>query len=159
MNRPTTTESLPEDRTMRSSRLFSVPQEALWSFFENAAELAKWWGPAGFTNEFHEFDFRTGGAWRFVMRGPDGAEYPMNKVFVRVDKPETIVLDHIDPVHGFRMFMNLHGTSHGTMLEWIMVFDLADEAARVRPFVKPANEQNLDRLDALLNLPPGGGRP
>jgi uncharacterized protein YndB with AHSA1/START domain len=159
MNRPENTDNLPEDRTIRSSRQFGAPQAVLWSQFENPDQLAKWWGPAGFTNEFHEFDFRPGGAWRFVMRSPDGAEYSMNKVFVRVEQPETIVLDHIDPVHGFRMFMNFHGTSNGTMLEWIMVFDFADEAAKVRPFVEVANEQNFDSLDALLKQSTKGGQP
>ncbi|MCB1097766.1 MAG: SRPBCC domain-containing protein [Verrucomicrobiae bacterium] len=36
--------------------------------------LAKWWGPAGFTNTFHEFDFQKGGRWHFTMHGTDGAK-------------------------------------------------------------------------------------
>lgn len=159
MNRPVNTGNLPEERTIRSSRPFAAPPARLWSLFENPEILATWWGPSGFTNAFHEFDFRPGGAWRFAMRGPDGVEYPMNKVFVRVDKPETIVLDHIDAVHGFRMFITFHGVQDGTLLDWVMVFDFPDEAAKVRPFVEPANEQNFDRLNALLNGPTTGDPP
>ena len=44
----------------------------------------QWWGPNGFTNTFHEFDLRPGGAWRFIMHGPDGTDYPNESVFVEV---------------------------------------------------------------------------
>lgn len=47
--------------------------------------------------------------------------------------------------------MRFHDVADGTRLEWIMVFDHAEEAATVRPFVEPANEQNFDRLAAYLN--------
>ena len=36
---------------------------------------ARWWGPDGFTNTITTFDLRPGGAWRFVMHGPDGTNY------------------------------------------------------------------------------------
>src|SRR5690606_37979399 len=104
MNRPTGTNGLPEARTIRTSRAFGTARAKLWSLFENPADLSMWWGPAGFSNTFEEFDFRPGGAWRFVMRGPDGAEYPMRKRFTAIAPFERIVLDHDDPVHGFRMF-------------------------------------------------------
>jgi uncharacterized protein YndB with AHSA1/START domain len=159
MTMPENTENLPADRTIRSSRVFGASRGRLWTLFGNPDLLARWWGPAGFINEFHEFDFRPGGTWRFTMRGLDGAEYPMRKVFVEVAEPERIVLDHIDPVHGFRMFMTFREAPEGTVLDWIMVFDFTDEAAKVRPFIGPANEQNFDRLNALLKQSTMGGQP
>jgi len=151
MIRPGNTRNLPVDRTIRSSRTFSATREALWALFENPADLGAWWGPAGFTNTFQDFEFWPGGAWRFVMHGPDGSDYAMDKIFVRIQRPETIVLDHIDPVHGFRMFIELTETVGGTRMDWTMVFDHAEEVIKVRPFVEPANEQNFDRLAARLN--------
>lgn len=159
MNRPDNTHDLPAARTIRSSRVLPASRRDLWALFESPESLAGWWGPAAFTNEFHEFDFRPGGVWHLTMRGPDGAEYQMNKVFVRVDKPERIVLDHIDPVHGFRMFMIFREAPEGTALDWIMVFDFPDEAAKVRPFVETANEQNFDRLSALSKHIARGAQP
>ena len=35
--------------------------------------MAQWWGPHTFTNPVCEMDVRPGGAYRIVMRGPDGA--------------------------------------------------------------------------------------
>ena len=144
------TQDLPDDRTIRTSRTFATTREILWTLFENPEHLEVWWGPSGFTNTFEAFDFRDGGAWRFVMHGPNGAAYPMRKTFVAIRKPEVIILDHEDPVHGFRMFMNFYAAEGGTTLDWNMAFDHAEEAARVRPFVEPANEQNLDRLEQRL---------
>lgn len=149
--RPEGADDLPEARTIRASRSFKAPRERLWDLFENPTDLAAWWGPAGFTNHFETFEFKPGGAWRFVMRDPDGNSYFMNKRFVEVAAPRVIVLDHLDPVHGFRMSLLFHEVPEGTLLEWIMEFDHAAEATKVRPFVEPANEQNLDRLAAHLN--------
>jgi hypothetical protein len=39
-----------------------------------------------------------------------------------------------------------------------MRFDDPAEAARIRPVVEPANEQNLDRLAALLSGTPSSVR-
>lgn len=158
MNASGTTEEFPPDRTIRSSRVFPYPPERIWQAFRDPAALAAWWGPAGFTNDFEEFDFRIGGAWKFTMRGPDGSAYPMHKTFVKIDPNARIVLDHPDPVHGFRMHLHFGRVTEktaetgpgATEMRWAMVFDHAEEAGKVRPFVEPANEQNFDRLADYL---------
>ena len=157
--RPDTTADLPAERTIRSSRLFGATRKNVWSFFENPVHLGAWWGPEGFTNTFEAFEFREGGTWRFVMHGPDGSAYPMSKTFVTIHEYAGIVLDHDDPIHGHRLFMLFKDVGDGTLLEWLMVFDHAEEAAKVRPFVEPANEQNLDRLQAFLTRSSQGAPP
>jgi hypothetical protein len=37
-----------------------------------------------------------------------------------------------------------------TRLDWCQLFDTETEYARVRNIVDPANEQNLDRLEAVV---------
>jgi uncharacterized protein YndB with AHSA1/START domain len=54
--------------------------------------LKQWWGPHGFTNPVSELDVRPGGAWRIVMRGPDGVEHPAKGVYREVVEPEWLVL-------------------------------------------------------------------
>jgi uncharacterized protein YndB with AHSA1/START domain len=152
--RPDEPVNLPEDRTIRSSRTLQATRARVWPLFENRADLVAWWGPSGFVNTFEEFDFNPGGAWKLVMHAPDGSAYPMNKRFIRIEAPHQLVIDHIDEAHGFRMFIRLHEHGETTRLEWIMVFDRAEEAAKVRPFVEAANEQNFDRLaDYLFRKP------
>lgn len=53
--------------------------------------LAEWWGPHGMTTSVCEMDLRPGGAFRTVMRAPDGAEYPTNGVFLEIIPDRRIV--------------------------------------------------------------------
>jgi uncharacterized protein YndB with AHSA1/START domain len=135
-------------------RLLPWPREQVWAAFGDPARLAAWWGPAGFTNTFHEFDFRPAGAWRFTMHGPDGAAYAMDHRFREIVAPERIVVRHLQPGHDFTLTVTLTGRSGHTELAWRMLFDDPAEASRVRPFVVPANEQNLDRLETHLSGKP-----
>lgn len=133
-----------------SERVFAAPRERLFRAFSEPVQLARWWGPADFTNEFYEFDLRPGGRWRFAMHGPDGARYEQDREFVDVVAPERIVLDNPDPVHRFRMTMTFATHGEGTLLKWRMSFESASEFARVKDIIAAANEQNFDRLEVLL---------
>ena len=133
-----------------STRVFAAPREAVWRAHTDPELLARWWGPEGFTSEFHAFEPRPGGAWRFTMRGPDGAEFGMVREFVEVVPPERIVQDHLEPGHRFRMEMTMADEAPGTRLTWVMRFSEADELHQMREFVAAMNEQNFDRLEALL---------
>ena len=141
---------VPADREIVSTRAFDAPRGRVFAAFSDPAILARWWGPEGFASTFHEFDLRPGGAWRFVMHGPDGTDYPMEKHLLEVVPGERIVLRHEDPTHGFQMTMIFAEESGQTRLTWRMRFDTAEEAERVRSFVADANEQNFDRLAAQL---------
>lgn len=44
--------------TVRASRVIAETPGAIWDAFRDPGRLARWWGPAGFTNEFESFDFR-----------------------------------------------------------------------------------------------------
>ena len=54
--------------------------------------MARWWGPANFTNSACEMDVRPGGAYRIVMRSPEGVEYPIRGIFLEVARPERLVM-------------------------------------------------------------------
>ena len=84
------------------------------------------------------------------MRAPDGAGYVMNHRFAEIVPSERVVVRHLQPGHDFTLTITLAGHGEHTEVTWRMVFDDPAEAARVRAFVVPANEQNLDRLAAHL---------
>jgi uncharacterized protein YndB with AHSA1/START domain len=135
-----------------NTRIFPVPRERLFAMFSDPDELAGWWGPSGFTNTFHEFDFRPGGKWRFTMHGPDLKDYENEKTFVEVAKPERIVFDHFETMHGFRMTMSYEplGEGRATRLTWQMDFKDDSGNEKLKDFIAVANEQNFDRLEARL---------
>lgn len=138
------------DREIATTRVIDAPRERVFDAFSDPERLARWWGPAGFTSTFHEFDLRPGGAWRFILHGPNGANYPNESVFVEVVKPERIVFDHLSD-HWFRMTITLSTRpASQTLINWHMAFETAAERDRIRAIVTEANEQNLDRLVAEI---------
>ncbi|MEO6245533.1 MAG: SRPBCC family protein [Opitutaceae bacterium] len=136
-----------------STRLLPVPRDRVFAAYSDPVALARWWGPKKFTNVFHEFDFRPGGAWRFTMRGPDGASHKMDQRFTEIVAPERIVVRHIQQAHDFLLTMTFAERAGGTEVTWRMRFDDPAEGARLRDFLVVANGENLDRLAAHLSAP------
>ena len=72
-------------------RVFDAPREMVWRAWTEPEHIVQWWGPRGCTTRVEEFDFRPGGAWRYVMLTPDGSEMPQSGVFREIVARETIV--------------------------------------------------------------------
>jgi len=133
----------------RHTRLLPVLPEAVFGAFEDPALLARWWGPEGFRNTFHVFEFREGGEWDFTMHGPDGTDYPNQSRFLDIHPPSRIRIQHVNLPH-FQLTVDLEPAPGGTHLTWVGDFEDSDFAEKARGFLERANEQNLDRLAALL---------
>jgi uncharacterized protein YndB with AHSA1/START domain len=73
------------------TRVFDAPRELVWQAWTEPKHLAAWFGPEIFTIPVCEMDLRPGGAWRLVMRGPDGSEYPLSGIYREIVKPVRIV--------------------------------------------------------------------
>ena len=85
------------------------------------------------------------------MHAPDGTDYPQESVFVEVVKPERIVFDHM-PEHVYRAVITFAAEGGKTKVTFRMIHAIAAECEKVRPFVVEGNEQNFDRLEAVLGL-------
>ncbi len=133
-----------------SSRRLDFPRAHVFQAFSDPNRLKHWWGPEGFTNTIDQFDFRAGGAWRFTMHAPDGADFPNESEFVEIVPGERIVFVHERPVHRFRMTMTYADVERGTLLTWTMRFETPEDAALFRGCIENANQQNFDRLGAEL---------
>ena len=148
---PMTAPSVPARLEIVSSRLFDAPRAAVFEAFEDPAQLRTWWGPQGFTSTIHAFDFRPGGEWKLTMHGPDGTNYDNQSRFVEIEKPARVVFEHLSPVHWFVMTMTFADAPAGnTALTWRMVFEATPENEKLTAFLRGANEQNFDRLEAVL---------
>jgi uncharacterized protein YndB with AHSA1/START domain len=140
--------------TFSTTRQLAAPPAAVFAAMQDGERLARWWGPAGFTNRFDVFEFHAGGRWVFTMVGPDGTAYPNEAVFSRIEPGHQVVIQHVNqPL--FQLTIRLAPSAGGTLLHWDQAFADAAVAQAVRHIVEPANEQNLDRLAAEL----GGSGP
>jgi uncharacterized protein YndB with AHSA1/START domain len=140
----------PQGMEIVSTREFRVPRETVFDAFADPEQLARWWGPKGFRNTIKEFDLRPGGAWRFVMHGPDGTDFDNATDFIEVVRPGRIVFLHLGPMHRFRTTMTFEDHSGETKLTWLMQFEPDHSNEKLKPFIVEANEQNFDRLAAHL---------
>jgi len=132
-----------------SSVLLDATPEEVFEAYADPALLARWWGPAGFTNTFHEFDLRPGGRWRFDMHGPNGATYANESVFLEIAPPARLLIDHVCPPH-FKLLVTLTRRGNATEQVWRMRHASAEQREKLAPLIGPANEENFDRLGRLL---------
>src|ERR1041385_6613522 len=78
-----------------ATRVFDAPRELVWRMWTDPQHVVHWWGPNGFTNTLHEMDVRPGGAWRFIMHGPDGRDYKNKFIYKEVVKPSRLSYSHV----------------------------------------------------------------
>ena len=136
-------------RTLATSRLIAAPRTIIFRAIVEPKHLANWWGPAGFTNTFELCDPTPGGEWRFVMRSPDGKEHQNYSRFGEIIANERVIVDNLsDPQ--FQLTIGLADAGMGTQLTWRQLFPTIALRDQVASFALPANEQNIDRLQAEL---------
>lgn len=133
--------------TFETSREIAASPDEIFAAFSDPERLARWWGPAGFTNTFAVCEFKPGGRWSYVMHGPNGGNYRNESVFAEVDPPRKVVVQHVSEPK-YRLTIMLAPSAEGTTVSWSQAFEKADVARRIQHIVVPANEQNLDRLSA-----------
>jgi uncharacterized protein YndB with AHSA1/START domain len=134
-----TTNSIDLERDPRSiigTRVFDAPRELVFAAFTDPKHLAQWWGPDGFTTTTRSFDFHPGGAWRFVMHGPDGRDYQNRVTYDEIVPPEKLVYRHgggddVEPVQ-FTQTLTFEDLGNGrARLTWHGRFLTPEERARV----------------------------
>ena len=114
------------DREIVTTRLIDAPRELVFDAWTAPEHVSCWWGPNGFTLTIHEMDVRPGGAWRFIMHGPDGADYMNEIVFVEIARPERIVYDHVS-VPRFRQTATFEDEGGKTRLTMRGLFETAQD--------------------------------
>jgi uncharacterized protein YndB with AHSA1/START domain len=133
--------------TFRTSREIPATVEQVFAALSHPERLARWWGPAGFTNSFALCEFKPGGRWLLTMHGPDGKNYPNENVFAEIEPPSKVVVAH-DSEPKYRLTITLAPSERGALVTRSQAFENPGVASRIEHIVVPANEQNLERLAA-----------
>ena len=81
----------PSDTTIQMTRVFDAPRDLVFEAHSSAEHMSNWWGPRKYEVISAEYDFRPGGKWRIVHRGPDGDEHGFRGEFKEIVPPERIV--------------------------------------------------------------------
>ena len=75
------------DLILEMKRVLPATPSVVFGAFSDSNELAKWWGPEGFTTPSLEFDPRVGESYRIEMQPPDGHAFYLAGEFREVDAP------------------------------------------------------------------------
>ncbi len=143
--------SAPEPVEILSSRVFAFSREDVFAAFADPERLALWWGPDGFTNVINTFEFQPGGTWVITMTFDGGAVFVNRSTFLDIVVPERIRFTHHEPLHVFDMDMQFDAVSEtASRLTWHMRMQPNEENTKFTKFIALANEQNFDRLEAVL---------
>lgn len=82
----------PSDREIRITRDFDAPRQLVWEAYTRPELLKRWLGAMpGWSWAVCEMDVREGGRYRWVWRGPDGAEMGLGGEYREVVPPERLV--------------------------------------------------------------------
>ena len=83
--------SLPTEREVVMTRVFDAPRRLVFDALTKPELLKRWFGPRGWSLVVCEADLKVGGAWRWVLRGPDGRDMGMRGVYQEIKPPERLV--------------------------------------------------------------------
>jgi uncharacterized protein YndB with AHSA1/START domain len=90
-----------DELTLEMRRVLRVVSSVVFEAFSDSSELAKSWGPEGFTTPSLEFEPRVGETHRIEMQPPEGDPFYLTGEFREVDPPArlayTFVWEDPDP--------------------------------------------------------------
>jgi uncharacterized protein YndB with AHSA1/START domain len=136
---------------LRLIRVYDAPVRAVWDAWTVPEQVAKWWGPRGFTLTTHDKDFRVGGHWRYTMHGPDGVDYPNYTRYHEIEPCAKLVYEHgasaEDAPALFHVTVTFEEKQGQTSMELVMALATAAAAEETRRFIKKAGgDATWDRL-------------
>ena len=77
LNTGTLKVTTPSPREVVLTRVFDAPRDLVFEALTRPELLKRWFGPHGWNLVVCEVDLRVGGAWRYVLEGPDGRSMGM----------------------------------------------------------------------------------
>ena len=148
------TVTTPSDLEIVMTREFDAPRDLVFLAHSSCEHMSRWWGPAKYEIESCEFDFRDGGKWRIVQRGPDGDEHGFRGEFREVVPPERITWTfEYEGFPGSISVQTLTLEEHDgrTTLTSRVVFDtVAERDGMLQSGMESGANESMQRLDAYL---------
>ena len=82
---------LADDVVVEARQTIAAPRERVFAAFTEADQIRQWWGPGDFTCPEAEVDLRPGGAYRLLMRSPEGEMMAVAGTYQTVEAPHLLV--------------------------------------------------------------------
>jgi len=82
---------MPSDREVVLTRVFDAPRHLVFDALTKPEHVMRWFGPPSCPIVSCEIDFRVGGGWRYILRGPDVKAMGMRGVYREITRPERLI--------------------------------------------------------------------
>ncbi|HEX6228509.1 MAG TPA: SRPBCC domain-containing protein [Solirubrobacterales bacterium] len=139
--------------SLEKARVLDAPRSEVFVACTNPGELAKWWGPRGFTVPNVELDLSVGGSYRIAMQPPEGEVFHLHGEFREVDPPGRLVYTFAweppDPDDRETVVTMTFGEL-GEATE-LVVFQEGFATEARRALHEQGWEDSLDRLEELIS--------
>jgi len=153
----------PESKSITLERIIHAPAELIYSAWIEPSHVERWWGPNGFTTHSVVIDARPGGAMSYVMRAPDGTEYPCRGEFIEVERNRKLTVrsapldEQGQPVVWVVNSMELFPEGASTRLVLTATAEATDSPAAIA-MLAGMREGWSQSLDRMLGFAEGEGR-
>jgi len=151
---PGTSFIMPSSRELVFSRVVNASRSVVFDAVTNPARLRRWYGLIPHTMTTCEIDLRPGGAWRHVLRAPDGQEFRFRSEYLEILPPLRLVYAEgfeQNPGHEHVLTMTFEQRGDQTLLTvWLRYKSAADRERHLRSGIQAGMREMLDRLDAFL---------
>lgn len=141
------------EHTVAVTRVFDAPRERVFAAWTQAAQLAHWFGPKGFSVHSCEADARPGGLFRLCMRSPQGEDYWVRGSYREVAAPERLIIQcTADDAHGVQRLeetITVHLAAEGDRTRLTLratATGAGSEAAAMLRGMEQGWSETLDRL-------------
>lgn len=112
------------DKLLIVERVFGARRELVWRAWTDAEQLAKWWGPRGWTTTNYKLELKPGRVWHFCIRGPEGAESWGKGVYREIVEPERLVY--------YDVFSDADGNTVEGMQGMLITLDFEDLGGKTK---------------------------
>jgi uncharacterized protein YndB with AHSA1/START domain len=80
-----------DDLVLHLERFFPVPRRLVWRALTEPDELARWWGPRGFSVPSLDWQPGVGESYRIAMKPPEGEPFHLSGEFQEVAPPSRLM--------------------------------------------------------------------
>jgi uncharacterized protein YndB with AHSA1/START domain len=152
-NNPTTVTAQPGTPFIDVTREFDAPVDAVRRAYLERELVAQWLGPNGYEIVIGEWDARSGGAWQFTHRDPDGNEYGFRGVFHSISDDQLVQTFEFDgwPGHVSLESLVFEDLGDRTRVVSHSVYQsVEDRDGMVESGMEQGLSEGYERLDELL---------
>ena len=143
----------PDGLTLELRRTLPFAPQRTFEVFTDPSELARWWGPEGFSIPSLEFDPSVGKSYRIEMQPPEGDAFYLTGEFQVVDPPTRLAYtfrwEDPDP-DDVETVVDLSFRDFGESTEVVFTQGLFKTEAR-RALHRDGWTDGFNKLEALLS--------